>query len=160
MSLDLGAKWVGLLHELLPSARRFAVLVNIETADAARSLITGVQQGALPTGLPTEIVFASTASELEPAFAGLGARAQALIVHPDVLFLRNREPLAALAIREKLATISTVQGFAQAGGLLSYGSDFVEAHHQAAYMSRAYSRERNPATCPYSAPPSSISSSI
>ena len=64
-----------------------------------------------------KIVFASTASDLEPAFAGLGARAQALIVHPDVLFLRNREPLAALAIREKLATISTVQGFAQAGGL-------------------------------------------
>ena len=143
MSLDLGAKWVGLLHELLPSARRFAVLVNIETADAARSLIIGVQQGALPTGLQTEIVFASTASELEPAFAGLGARAQALIVHPDVLFLRNREPLAALAIREKLATISTVQGFAQAGGLLSYGSDFIEAHHQAGlYVARILKGEK------------------
>jgi putative ABC transport system substrate-binding protein len=143
MSLDLGTKWVGLLHELLPSARRFAVLVNIETADAARSLITSVQEGALPTGLQTEIVFASTASELEPAFAGLGARAQALIVHPDVLFLRNREPLAALAIREKLATISTVQGFAQAGGLLSYGSDFVEAHHQAGlYVARILKGEK------------------
>ena len=143
MSLDLGAKWVGLLHELLPSARRFAVLVNIETADAARSLITNVQEGALPTGLQTEIVFASTASELEPAFAGLGARAQALIVHPDVLFLRNREPLAALAIREKLATISTVQGFAQADGLLSYGSDFVEAHHQAGlYVARILKGEK------------------
>ena len=143
ISLDLGTKWVGLLHELLPSARRFAVLVNIETADAARSLITSVQEGALPTGLQTEIVFASTASELEPAFAGLGARAQALIVHPDVLFLRTREPLAALAIREKLATISTVQGFAQAGGLLSYGSDFVEAHHQAGlYVARILKGEK------------------
>ena len=143
MSLDLGAKWVGLLHELLPSARRFAVLVNIETADAARSLITSVQEGALPTGLQTEIVFASTASELEPALAGLGARAQALIVHPDVLFLRNREPLAVLATREKLATISTVQGFAQAGGLLSYGSDFVEAHHQAGlYVARILKGEK------------------
>jgi putative ABC transport system substrate-binding protein len=143
MSLDLGAKWVGLLHELLPSARRFAILVNIETADAARSLITSVQEGALPTGLQTEIVFASTASELEPTLAGLGARAQALIVHPDVLFLRNREPLAALATREKLATISTVQGFAPAGGLLSYGSDFVEAHHQAGlYVARILKGEK------------------
>ena len=76
MSLDLGTKWVGLLRELLPTARRFAVLVNIETADAARSLITSVQEGALATGLQTEVVFASTASEIEPAFAGLGAPAR------------------------------------------------------------------------------------
>jgi putative tryptophan/tyrosine transport system substrate-binding protein len=47
MNLDLGSKWVELLHELLPAAKRFAVLVNIENADSARSIITRTQEAAL-----------------------------------------------------------------------------------------------------------------
>jgi putative tryptophan/tyrosine transport system substrate-binding protein len=43
MNSDIGPKWVGLLHELLPAAKRFAVLVNIANAEVARSIITGTQ---------------------------------------------------------------------------------------------------------------------
>src|SRR5262249_57351650 len=59
MNLDLGSKWVELLHELLPTAKRFAVLVNIENADSARSIITRTQDAALALGTQTEILFAS-----------------------------------------------------------------------------------------------------
>src|SRR5262249_46460368 len=59
MNLDLSSKWVGLLHELLPAATRFAVLINIENADSARSLITGTQKAALTIGLQIEFLFAS-----------------------------------------------------------------------------------------------------
>ena len=131
MNLDLGSKWIGLLHELLPAAKRFAVLVNIENADSARSIITQTQEAALALGTQTEILFASNEREIDAALVDLGARAQALIMHPDVLFTQNLEKLAALAIREKLAALYSTRNFPQAGGLLSYGSSFRETQRQA-----------------------------
>jgi putative tryptophan/tyrosine transport system substrate-binding protein len=131
MNLDLGSKWVGLLHELLPAAKRFAVLVNITNAESARSLITRTQTAALTIGMQIEFIFATVESEIETALAGLGGRSQALIIHPDILFTQHREKLAALAIREKLPAIYSTRNFPQAGGLMSYGSSFLDAHRQA-----------------------------
>jgi putative tryptophan/tyrosine transport system substrate-binding protein len=131
MNLDLGSKWVELLHELLPAAQRFAVLVNIENADSARSIITRTQEAAFTLGMRIEFLFASTEPEIGAALADLGARAQALMIHPDVLFLQNREKLATLAIREKLPALYSTSNFPQVGGLMSYGSSFLEAHRQA-----------------------------
>jgi putative tryptophan/tyrosine transport system substrate-binding protein len=131
MNLDLGSKWVELLHELLPAAKRFAVLVDIENTDSARSIITRTQEAALALGTQTEILFASNEREIDAALAGLGARAQALIMHPDVLFTQNLQKLAALTIREKLAALYSTPNFPQAGGLFSYGSSFSETQRQA-----------------------------
>ena len=143
MNLDIGSKWVGLLHELLPAAKRFAVLVNIENADSARSIITRTQEAALALDTQIEILFASNEREIDAALAGLGARAQALIMHPDVLFTQNLEKLAALAIREKLAALYSTPNFPQAGGLMSYGSSFLEAQRQAGvYVGRILKGEK------------------
>jgi putative tryptophan/tyrosine transport system substrate-binding protein len=148
MNLELGSKWVGLLHELLPVAKSFAVLVNIENADSARLLITGTQAAARTFGVQTEFVFATNEREIEPAIGGLGVRSQGLIIHPDVLFLQNREKLAALAIREKLAALYSTRNFPEAGGLMSYGSSFIEAHRQAGvYVGRILKGEK-PADLP------------
>jgi len=142
MNLDIGSKWVGLLHELLPAAKRIAILVNIENADAARLVITGAQEGAFSMGLQTEIAFASKEGELEPALTGLGARTQALIVQPDVT-TQNFGEVAALAVREKLPALAAAQEFAKAGGLMSYGSSFLEAHRLAgAYVGRILRGEK------------------
>ena len=130
MNLDLAPKWVGLLRELQPSAKRFAVLVNVANAGSARSLITGTQQAVLSIGMQVEFVFASDEKEIDAALAGLGARAQGLIIHPDTLFTQHREKLAALAIREMLPALYSTRNFPQAGGLMSYGSDFLDAHRQ------------------------------
>ena len=78
MNLELGSKWVGLLHELMPTAKRIAILVNIENADAARLMITDTQEAAFAMGLQSEFVFASNEGEIEPALSGLGARSQGL----------------------------------------------------------------------------------
>ena len=131
MNLDLGSKWVGLLRELLPAAKRFAVLINIENADSARSMITRTQEAGFVLGVQIEFLFATVERDIDTALAGLGARAQALIIHPDVLFADNREKLAALAIREKLPTLYSLRNFPQAGGLASYGSDFLDTQRQA-----------------------------
>ena len=143
MNLDLGSKWVGLLRELQPMAKRFAVLVNIVNAESARSLITGTQTAALTIGVQIEFVFASTEEEIDAAFAGLGGRSQGLIIHPDSLFTQHREKLAALAIREKLPALYSTRNFPEAGGLMSYGSSFLDAHRQAGrYASRILKGEK------------------
>ena len=142
MNLELGSKWVGLLHELLPAAKRIAIFVNIENADAARLMITDTQKAAFSRGLQTEFVFASNEGEIEPALSGLGARSQGLIIQPDVAF-QNRAEVAALAIREKLPALAAQQDFAKADGLMSYGSSFIEAHRLAGtYVGRILKGEK------------------
>src|SRR5262249_48982273 len=145
MNLDLGSKWVDLLHELVPAAKRFAVLVNIENADSARSIMTRTQEAGFTLGLQTEFLFASTERDIDAALAGLGARAQALLIHPDVLFLQNREKLARLAIHEKLPTLYSTRNFPEAGGLMSYGSSFLEAPRQAGIYARPILRAHHAA---------------
>ena len=137
MNLDLGSKWVGLLHELLPGAKHIAVLVNIENADSARAIMTTTQAAARMLSMQTEILFASTEREIDDALAGLGARSQAVMLQPDVLFTQHLEKLAALAIREKLPALYSTRNFPEAGGMMSYGSSFAEAHRRAgAYAGR------------------------
>jgi putative ABC transport system substrate-binding protein len=148
MNLDLGSKWVGLLHELLPAARRLAILVNIENGGSARSLITGTQEGALTLGLQTEFIFASNEHEVDAAFAGLGARSQGLIVHPDVLYRQRLGKLASLAIQEKLPALFALREFPQAGGLMSYGSSFLDAHRQAGVYAARILRGERPGDLP------------
>jgi putative ABC transport system substrate-binding protein len=128
MNSDIGPKWVGLLHELLPAAKRFAVLVNIANAEVARSMITGTQGATLMIGMQCEILFASNEDEIDAALSGLGDRSQALIIQTDVVFLQHREKLAALAIREKLPALYALRDFPNAGGLMSYGSSWLDAH--------------------------------
>jgi putative ABC transport system substrate-binding protein len=148
MNLDIGSKWVALVHELAPTAKRVAVLVNIENAESARPLITATQGAARSLGMQTEIVFASSESEIEPAITGLGARSEALIVQPDTLYLQNRIKLAAFAIQEKLPTLGTIPDFAKAGGLMSYGSSFLDAHRQAGVYAGRILRGEKPGELP------------
>ena len=130
MNLDIAPKWVDLLHELLPTAKRFAVLVNIQSADSARAIITGTQAAGFALGTQIEILFANNEGEIDTALAGLGARAQGLTIHSEVLFLQNMQKLAALAVREKLPALYSQRAFPEAGGLMSYGSSFLDAHRQ------------------------------
>jgi putative ABC transport system substrate-binding protein len=131
MNFDIAPKQVGLLRELLPAARRIGTLVNINNPEGARSIITGAQDGAIASGVQNLIFFASNDHDIDAAFAGLGGRIQALIMGPDVFFTQNLRKLAALAIREKLPTTYALPDFPKAGGLMSYGSSFTDAHRQA-----------------------------
>ena len=148
MNLDIGAKWVGLMHELLPAAKRLAVLVNIVNAEVARSIIAGAQEGAFAIDVQTQVVFASTEHEIDAAFANLGAHSQALLVQPDSLFRAQRTKLASLAIREKLPALSALPDFAKAGGLMSYGSSFIDAHRQAGVYAARILKGKKPGELP------------
>jgi putative ABC transport system substrate-binding protein len=143
MNAAIAPKWIGLLHELLPDAKRCAILINIANAETAKSSIIGAQDAAFALGLQTEVRFASDEGEIDVAFSGLGARAQMLIIQPDELYTQNPAKLAALAIRERLPALYPLRVFAEAGGLMTYGSSFIEAHRQAGvYAARILKGEK------------------
>src|SRR5262249_26817382 len=87
MNTDIGPKWLGLMHDLLPAAKRFAVLVNNEANRlGAQTMITGVQAAALSRGLQMVTLFASTEGDIEAAIAGfVQMQAEALLIQPDAL---------------------------------------------------------------------------
>jgi putative tryptophan/tyrosine transport system substrate-binding protein len=149
MNIDLGPKWLDLLHEVQPAAKRFAVLVNSEDRLATQSMITQVQAAALANDLQIVILFASSERELDEAFASLAqVHAEALLIMPDALFLDYRAQIAALALRYRVSTIYAIRAFAEVGGLMSYGSSFAEVHRQVgAYAGRILKGEK-PAELP------------
>ena len=119
MNVELGAKRLGLLHELLPNASRFSVLVNPKSP-LTRSFVASVQAAAV--GWQYEILTASTNQEIDVAFGRLvQEHADALLIGPDALFTNRCAQLAILAARHGLPAMHGNREFAEAGGLMSYG---------------------------------------
>jgi ABC-type uncharacterized transport system substrate-binding protein len=147
MSTELGSKRVGLLHELVPNAERFAVLVF--NSPRAKLLIQEVQVGASSIGRQIEVFYASTSRDIETAFAGIAQRRiEALVLTPGPLFNNNRVQLATLAARHVLPAIYSSREFAEAGGLMSYGSSISEEFRQVGiYCGRVLNGEK-PADLP------------
>jgi putative tryptophan/tyrosine transport system substrate-binding protein len=94
-------------------------------------------------------LFASTEGEIDVAIAScVQMQAEALLIEPAVLFLQRREQLATLALRHRLPTIYAIRDFPQAGGLMSYGSSFVDAHRLAGVYAGRILKGEKPADMP------------
>jgi len=130
-NLQLGAKWIGLMHDLLPNAMRFALLVNPRVRANTAGMATDIQGAAATIGLQVEVLYAETVSELETALASAAQRrAGALMIAPDALFLDRRAQIAALALHHGLPAIYVNRAFPEAGGLMSYGTDWTDTFRQ------------------------------
>ena len=124
---DLVAKHLGLLRELLPRAARIGLLVNPQNANAD-TLTKNATAAAASTEIQIIVLRASDAGAIEDAFASLAReRADALIVGADGYFFRRRVQFATLTARHGIPTIFTTREFAEAGGLMSYGTSLPEA---------------------------------
>ena len=127
---ELGAKHLGLLRELLPTARRVGLLVN-PTNPNVEGATKDVTAAALATGVEIDVVRASDSREIEVAFAALVRnRADALVVGPDAFFTSRRLQIATLATRHALPAVSNSREFAEAGGLMDYGTSLTEVYRQ------------------------------
>jgi putative tryptophan/tyrosine transport system substrate-binding protein len=125
---ELGAKRLGLMHEMLPKATDFAVLAH-PTYPASAPFISDVKAGAGSLGLKIEVFNASTESEIDTAFEALSAqRLGALLIANHPLFTTRREQIIALAARYALPTMYVQREFAKAGGLVTYGTDLPEVY--------------------------------
>jgi putative ABC transport system substrate-binding protein len=127
---DLAAKRLGLLHDLLPGASRFAALID-PTNPAAGSTVAEVTAAALAIGRSIEVVTASTNREIDTALASLvQKRIDALWVSTDVLFANNRAQLVTLGASHRLPTIYPARAYAEVGGLMSYGTNILDSIRQ------------------------------
>jgi putative ABC transport system substrate-binding protein len=143
MNTELGAKWLGLFHDLLPSATRFAALVNPN--DPTQAPFAGnAKIAALAKAWQIEILEASTDGQIDTAFAIFAQkRAEALLIAPGSLFLERRSQLAALALRHAVPAIYAIPAFPEAGGLMSYGSNYVDTFRQVGvYVARVLKGEK------------------
>ena len=128
---ELTAKRLELLRELVPTATRVAVLVNPAGATNTETTLRDVEPAARAMGLHIQVLEASTSREINAAFASLGReRPDALFVGPDIFFLSRRLQLAHLATRHAIPATYSARLYAEAGGLMSYGTNINDAFRQ------------------------------
>ena len=146
---ELAAKRLALLRELVPAATRLTVLVNPANAAHTEATLKDLEMAARAIGLQIEIVNASTSREIDGAFAGLAReRADALFVLPDPFFIMRRVQIVQLAARYAIPATYPVRDFAEPGGLMSYGTDTVDAWRQAGVYTGRILKGAKPADLP------------
>ena len=149
LNVEVGPKRLELLHELLPAATTFAVLVNPTSPSTAEPSSRTLQVAARALGLQLHVLHASTERDFDTVFATLvQLRAGGLIIMPDAFLLAHSEQLAALTVRHAVPTVYAYRPFAAAGGLMSYGTDETEYYRQVGiYVGRVLKGEK-PADLP------------
>jgi putative ABC transport system substrate-binding protein len=139
----LEQKRFGLLHELVPQALRYGVLVN-PTIVAFESDIAMAQSAAKTLGVSLEVLTAATSGEIDGAFArAVQQRVEALAISRSQFFLDRRVQLTTLTIRHALPTIFSSSKFAEVGGLMSYAPNSTDQFRQAGiYVGRILKGEK------------------
>ena len=145
----MAAKRLELLHELIPTARAVALLVNPANPAIAEANASAVLSAAHSLGLELHVLKASTEGDFDGIFASLiQLRAGGLLISADPFFTGRQEQLAALALRHAVPTVYENREFAAAGGLMSYGGSLIDAYRlSGVYVARILKGEK-PADLP------------
>jgi putative tryptophan/tyrosine transport system substrate-binding protein len=152
MTAELSAKQLGLMHELLPGAARFGMLVDPQSPNA--EIATQDARTAVTTlGRQIEVLSASSSREIDTAFASLKQkRVEALLVSPTPLFSNRRVHLAGAAMRYAVPVIYADRQYAEAGGLMTYGSNIPDQYRQAGIYTGRILKGEKPADLPVMRP--------
>jgi putative ABC transport system substrate-binding protein len=149
LAAALGAKRLGLLHELRPGAERFCLLVNPNNPVATEAVTKDVTAAAAVIGRQIEVVTAGSYRDIDAAFAALvQKRADALLVVADTLFMTRRVQLATLATRHLVPAIYPWREFAEVGGLMSYGPSQADRFRQVGLYTGRILKGEKPADLP------------
>jgi ABC-type uncharacterized transport system substrate-binding protein len=142
--VELTSKRLELLHELVPAAKSFALLVNPNSPILAEADIREAEQAAKVLSVDLSIFKAGDTSAIEAAFSAIASRrVEAVATTGNDFFLTERSRVAALAARYAVPAIYAFRESAVAGGLTSYGTDVVEAYRQVGlYTGRILKGER------------------
>jgi ABC transporter substrate binding protein len=148
LAVEVGPKSMELLHSAVPSGKSIALLLNPKNPNAAtqsKSLQTAAQR----LGLQLHVLHASTQSDFDPAFQRTRElKANALMIAQDVVFNTQTGKLAELALRYGIPAIYPVRDFAEAGGLMSYGTDSRDAWRQVGIYAGRILKGEKPADLP------------
>jgi len=131
LSSEIGGKQLGLLHQLVPRARRIAALVDPDWP-LTEPFVRDVRAAVATIGKEVEIISASTGSDIDTVFASFAQKqADALLVGPSALANNRRVQLVTLAAYHRVPAIYNLRESAEAGGLMSYGASFTDVNRQA-----------------------------
>jgi len=142
-------KRLELLHELLPSARVMALLINPADPVLAEPQTRVVRSAAKTFGLELHVLGASTERDFDAVFAKLiELRASGLVIGGSNIFTGHIDQLAALTVRHAVPAIYQRREFAAAGGLMSYGSSIPDTHRIVGLYTGRILKGDNPANLP------------
>jgi putative ABC transport system substrate-binding protein len=143
----LEPKRLELVRKLVPNAAVIAVIADPNSPD------TKLQMRELPAaasalGRQIKVFNAGNESDIETAFTAIAEqRIGAVVVASSPSYLPRREQFVTLAARHAVPTVYFLRAFAEAGGLMSYGTSILDAYRQVVSMRAELSREKNRATC-------------
>ena len=149
LNIEIGAKRLQLLHEMLPAASIMALLVNPADSNVAGVTIKEAQSAARTLGLELHILNASTDRDFDGVFAKLiQLRAGGLVVGGDAFSRSRSEQLGALALHHGVPAIFRGREFVVAGGLLSYGASITVPYGLAGNYTGRILKGEKPADLP------------
>jgi putative tryptophan/tyrosine transport system substrate-binding protein len=148
---DLAGKRLGLLREVFPELRRLAVMVNAEYSGGVTER-NEIDTAAGTLGLEVIALPIRRAEDVAPAFEGLKGRAQALYTTGDSLVLAQRVRINTFALVARLPTMFGQRQYVEAGGLMSYGANFLDMNRRAADYVDKVLRGAKPADLPVEQP--------
>jgi putative ABC transport system substrate-binding protein len=146
---ELAAKRLELLRELVPGAVRVAALVNPANATTTETTLRDLEPAARAMGVQIQVLNASTSREIEAAFATfVRERPDALYVGGDPFFNSRHVQLVHFATRHAVPATYSLREYAQVGGLMSYGTNVVDAFRQVGVYTGRILKGAKPADLP------------
>jgi putative ABC transport system substrate-binding protein len=131
LSVEVVAKQLNLLHELLPRATRIAVLVNPTNGTNTDSTLRDASEAARALGMQIQALKGSTVGEVDAAFATMVRdQADALFVGADAFLISRRVQIAITAARHGIPTVAAYRDDVEAGALMSYGPNIEDVYRQ------------------------------
>jgi putative tryptophan/tyrosine transport system substrate-binding protein len=127
---DLAGKHLELLRDFIPGLRRLAIMVNVDNSASVLEM-REVQAAARMIGLEVATLTIRRAEDIAPAFEELKGRADALYVCIDTVLFAHRIRINTLALSARLPTMLSNREYVEAGGLMSYGPNFLDLFRRA-----------------------------
>jgi putative tryptophan/tyrosine transport system substrate-binding protein len=150
LNVEIMAKRLEVLHELVPAAKIIAALINPTNLSVIGETETrDLQTGARTLGLTLHVLYASSEQEIDTAFMTLvQLRAGALVIGTDTLFNSRSEQLAALTLRHAVPAIYQFREFVLFGGLASFGTTVVDTYRPLGVYTGRILKGEKPADLP------------
>jgi putative ABC transport system substrate-binding protein len=149
--IELSAKRVELLRELVPGLKKIALLLNSADPSFAGVMTRGTEAGAKLLGIEVLVYPVKAADEFDRAFAAIAReRVGAVVIQPSLIPPSGAMARAAeLAIKHRIPAMTQQAGFPDQGGLISYGIDFRQQYRRAAaFVVRILQKGEKPETMP------------
>jgi putative ABC transport system substrate-binding protein len=148
-SIELVAKRLEILREMVPATTRIAVLINPTDAEAAETMLKAVEAATRTMGLQIQVLKANTSHEIDAAFATfVRERPDALLVSGGPFLLSRRVQLALLAARYAVPASYGAREYVEIGGLMSYAANIADAYRQVGVYAGRILKGAKPADLP------------